>query len=477
MQSIVKSLLFFIFLIVLAARPVSAQFTSAGWVTVPADTGFPMYPIILPNIRFWEKIYSTYTEDQAVLHDRDNLDVIYGAVSLASKDTPGAGKINEKLIDFNRLNYKNMLNKFAAGGSPANKEEQRVYLLFTRRTPDVFQQAADNIRIQTGLKRHFRAGVVRSGAYMPMIKMILRNHGLPEELAYLPHVESSFNPKAYSKAGAAGMWQFTRSTGRDFMTINDLVDERYDPHIATEAAARFLKENHRQLNSWPLALTAYNHGRAGMVRAKQQWGSYPAVFAMHSSETFGFASKNFYAEFVAAYRAAKRLESDHSLIRDRPWASASFRLRGYAAIKDLLGYFGVSAEEFRRLNPALRQPVLEGKKHIPTGVELHLPATRFIRDRIRTLPNNLLHSSQLADSRPEAPKSQSRKPQTYTVKKGDTALGIARRFGLSLDALRRANQLGKKADVRIGQRLSIPGSGSSSGRKKGLIKSKAKRRP
>lgn len=473
MQSAVKSALFLL-LLVLAARPVSAQFTSAGWATVPADTGFPMYPIILPNIRFWEKIYGEYTEDQAVLHDRDNLDLIYGAVSLISKNTPGAGKINEKLIDFSRQSYKNMLVKFATGGRPENKEEQRVYLLFARRTPDVFREASENIRLQTGLKRHFRDGVVRSGAYMPMIKRALRQHGLPEELAYLPHVESSFNPKAHSKAGAAGLWQFTRSTGRDFMTINDLVDERYDPHIATEAAARFLKGNHHHLGSWPLALTAYNHGRAGMLRAKEQWGSYPAIFARHSSRTFGFASKNFYSEFVAAYRTAKRLEADHSVIRDRPWASATLRLRGYAAVKDLLGYFGISADEFRRLNPSLRQPVLEGKKYIPKGVELHLPATRFTRDHIRTLPDSLLHSSQLADSRPEAPKSQSRKTQTYTVKKGDTALGIARRFGITLNTLRQLNQLNKKADVQIGQRLTVPGSGSSSRR---MIKSKAKRRP
>jgi membrane-bound lytic murein transglycosylase D len=473
MPSAVKPIFFAFFLLVLAVWPVSAQFTSAGWVTVPADTGFPMYPIIMPNIRFWEKIYGAYREDQGVLHDRDNLDVIYGVINFVSKDTPGAAKINEKLIDFSRRSYKNMLIKFAAGGKPENKEEQRIHLLFARRTPEVFRKASENIRLQTGLQRHFRDGVIRSGAYMPMIKRVLRQHGLPEELAYLPHVESSFNPKAYSKAGAAGLWQFTRSTGRDFMTINELVDERYDPHVATEAAARFLKGNHRHLGSWPLALTAYNHGRAGMLRAKEQWGSYPAIFARHSSATFGFASRNFYAEFVAAYRTAKRLEADHSVIRDRPWASATLLLKGHASVKDMLRYFGISAEEFRRLNPALRKPVLEGQKYIPKGVELHLPATRFIRDRIRTMPDNLLHSSQLADSRPE---TRSAGSQTYTVRRGDTALGIARRFGITLDTLRRLNRLNKNADVRIGQRLTVPGSkGSSSSRR--MIKSKAKRKP
>ena len=182
-------------------------------------------------------------------------------------------------------------------------------------------------------------------------------------------------------------------------------------------------------------------------------------------------------EMVAAYRAAKRLESDHSVIRDRPWASASVQLQEYAAVKDLCQYFGVSDEEFRRLNPSLRPPVLEGKKYIPKGVALHLPATHFIRERIRTMPDSLFHSNQFVDSRPETTrKTQRAHEQTYTVRRGETALAIARRFGISLDTLRRANQLGKKAEVRIGQRLTIPGS-SSSGRKKGLIKSKAKRKP
>ncbi len=473
MPLVVKQFLFAILFLTLVSLPASAQFTSAGWVTAAADTGFPMYPIIMPNVHFWEKIYGTYSENQGVLHDRDNLEVIYGVVDLVTKNTPGAAKINEKLIDFARLTYKNILTKFAEGKLPQTNEERRIYSLFKRKSADVFQAASDNIRLQTGLKRHFRAGVVRSGAYMPTIKRILRQHGLPSELAYLPHVESSFNPKAHSKAGAAGLWQFTRSTGQDFMTINDLVDERYDPHIATEAAAGFLKENHRQLGSWSLALTAYNHGRTGMLRAKAKWGSYPAIFALHGGGSFGFASRNFYSEFVAAFRVAKRLETDHSLIRDRPWASATVRLHGYAAVKELCQYFGVSAEEFSRLNPSLRQPVLEGKRYIPKGVELHLPATHFIRERIRTMPRNLLYSYQLSNIK-EKIQVQAKKSQAYTVKKGDTALSIALRFGVSLGALQRANRLNKKADVQIGQRLTILGSTSP---RNGIIKGKAKRKP
>lgn len=458
MPSAVRAIVLFF---LLAAAPAVGQSKGSSPfpvapVTIPAiafsipaaiDSRFPHYPIIAANIRFWEKIYGTCSENQGLLHDRDDLDRIYAVIDLLPRVMPGAGKINEKFVELARLHCQGVLKKFAEGGMPQTAEEQRIYALFTTKTPAVFQAAMDNMRVQTGLKERFRAGVVRSGASMPVIKEIMRQHGLPLELAYLPHVESSFNPQAHSKAAAAGLWQFTTSTGRDFMTINDLVDERFDLHIATNAAALFLKENYRQLGCWPLALTAYNHGRAGMVRAQQQWGAYPAVFASYDGRLFGFASKNFYSEFLAALKVARQLESDPSLIKDQPAASIALPLRGYVPAKELREYFALSEQEFSQLNPALRQPVLAGKKYIPKGYVLRLPATPFIQERIRALPDSLFHAEQISE--PVAQK-------TYAVKKGDTAAAIARRFGVSVKTLRRANRLGSAAALAPGQSLIIP---------------------
>ena len=89
---------------------------------------------------------------------------------------------------------------------------------------------------------------------------MLKRHGVPEEIAALPHVESSFNPEAYSKVGAAGLWQFMPSTAKRFMRVDGIVDERLDPYSATEAAANLMLYNYRLLGSWPLTVTAYNHG-------------------------------------------------------------------------------------------------------------------------------------------------------------------------------------------------------------------------
>ncbi|CAK8719882.1 Membrane-bound lytic murein transglycosylase D [Candidatus Electrothrix laxa] len=411
-----------------------------------ASSRFPIYQIIAPNVQFWEKIYGTYTSNQGVLHDKKDLSIIYAVIDFVPRRTPGAGTVNAQLEKIVRMRHQKILKKFADGRKPSTKEEKKVYALFKgKQRPAVFRKASENLRLQTGLKDTFRKGVIRSGAYMPLIKKIMRARNLPVELAYLPHVESSFNLNAHSKAAAVGLWQFTKHTGREYMTINELVDERFDVYLSSMAAARFLKENYRQLGSWPLALTAYNYGRAGMVRAQKKWGTYPRIIANHQTGIFKFASKNFYSEFVAAVRVARRLENDRSLVKDRPWINVTFRLSNYAPVAQLTNYFGVSDEEFERLNPAIRDSVLEGRKYIPKGTLVRLPATKRIRKQIKNIPSRLLYARQIRD-------------KEYRVRKGDTALSIAKKYKVPLKGLVQANGLGKKAKIRLGQKLRIPSS-------------------
>jgi len=440
MRPAVKKNIFCLFLL--------AAVLAAG-TQAAAGRQFPVYKVIEPNVLFWEKVYGSYTSRQGILHDKDNLDIIYTVVNLVDWNTPGASRINNKLVKFARQHYKKILSDLAGGIKPRTREEKRIATLFIRSRHPSYRRARDNIRLQIGQKDRFQAGVIRSGAYMPAIKRVLHSQGLPLELAYLPHVESSFHPKAHSKASAVGLWQFTRSTGRNYMVINDVVDERYDIYLSSVAAAKFLKENYQQLNSWPLALTAYNYGRAGMVRAQRQYGSYEKIFKSHNTRLFKFASKNFYSEFIAALRVARRLEKDPAIVKDRPWANATIRLRGFAAARDLRKYFGVSEQDFTRLNPALLKPVLEGKKYAPKGYLLRLPATKIIRNRLQKIPGRLFHSSQIKDG-------------VYTVKKGDTAAAIARRYKIPLKELSRANNLNSSATIRVGRKLMIPARGMSS---------------
>ncbi|WLE97044.1 MAG: transglycosylase SLT domain-containing protein [Candidatus Electrothrix communis] len=411
-----------------------------------AGARFPIYKIIAPNVQFWEKIYGTYSSGQGVLHDKNDLSIIYAVIDFVPRNIPGAGTVNAQLEKMVRMRHENILKKFADGKKPSTREEKKVYAFFKgKQMPAVFREASENMRLQIGLKDTFRKGVIRSGAYMPLIKKIMRARNLPVELAYLPHVESSFNLNAHSKAAAVGLWQFVKHTGREYMAINELVDERFDVYLSSMAAARFLKENYRQLGSWPLALTAYNYGRAGMVRAQEKWGTYPRIIANHQTRIFKFASKNFYSEFIAAVRVARRLENDRSLVKDRPWINVTFRLPNYAPATELTDYFGISDEEFERLNPAIRGSVLEGRKYIPKDTLVRLPATKRIRKQIKNIPSRLLYAQQIRD-------------KEYRIKKGDTALSIAKKYKVSLKELIQVNDLGKKAKIRLGQKLRIPSS-------------------
>lgn len=408
---------------------------------------FPVPEIISPNVAFWTQIYATYATNQGVVHDSNNLGIIYEVIPLEVYGTPGAGKINRKRIKRSTEKYRHILRSLAKNPDRADKEMRRVAALFgDTKERRVYQLAAARIRCQVGQKDRFRAGLIRSGAYLQQIRQILKSHGLPEDLGYLPHVESSFNPKAYSKFGAAGIWQFTRSTGKRFMEVGYAMDERRDPILATHAAARLLKENYQKLDSWPLAITAYNHGAAGMQRAKRAYGDYAAIFENYRSRIFKFASRNFYAEFLAARQVAANYRYYFGELNlDRPMPIHSFVLDSYIAFEDVSRHFEVEKTTLQNLNPALRTPVINGQKLIPKGYALRLPdkGSNLMAQLTDSLPKTLFHSSQ--------------KPSSfYTVQRNDTAGKIARMHGVKLKDLILANNLNHRATIYPHQTLRIP---------------------
>jgi membrane-bound lytic murein transglycosylase D len=340
-----------------------------------SQDSFPVYESMRANVAFWKKVYAEYPTTKGLIHDNRDLAIIYEVVDLASENQAGAGGINKERADRAKEKYRQILLSLAGGQAPQTSEAKRVLALFGG-SPSSSQlsQAAEAIRFQQCLKDRFLEGLVRSGAYLAEIKKIFRSYDLPEDLAYLPHVESSFNYKAYSKFGAAGIWQFTQSTGKRFMTIDYTLDERRDPIRASHAAARFLKENHKKLGSWPLALTAYNHGPSGIMRAKNQLGTYENIFNKYDGQSFGFASRNFYSEFIAAREVAKNYKKYFGNVTlAAPVSFVEVAIPGYAPIKDLSRHFRVDLATLKEFNPALRPPVFEGRKHVPRGYKLRLP--------------------------------------------------------------------------------------------------------
>jgi membrane-bound lytic murein transglycosylase D len=407
---------------------------------------FPVYVSMKANVAFWKKVYAEYPTTKGLIHDIRDLSIIYEVIDLVSEDQAGARKINKERVKRAKEKYRQTLLSLAGGQSPPTSEEKKVLALFGG-SPSSSQlsQAADAIRFQRCLKDHFLEGLVRSGAYLAEIKKIFRSYDLPEDLAYLPHVESSFNYKAYSKFGAAGIWQFTRSTGIRFMTIDYTLDERRDPLRATHAAARFLKENHRKLGSWPLALTAYNHGPNGMMRAKNLLGTYENIFKNYDGKLFGFASRNFYSEFIAAREVARNYRRYFGNVTlAEPVSFVEVVMPGYAPIKDLSRHFQVDLATLSELNPALRPPVFEGRKHVPKGYKLRLPGKNGQMTKLASLmPDDAFVDKQ-------------KRSRFYQVKKGDSAGAIARKHGVKLEDLLVANGLNARATVYVGQNLRIP---------------------
>ena len=407
---------------------------------------FPQYEIIKPNVDFWTKIYSHYPTTKVVIHDSHDLRIVYDVITVKPYDAPGAQKINRRRTKQAKAKYQALLKRLADNPQIEDKECQSVAKLFgTNADAKTYRRASQQVRSQLGQKDRFQAGLTRSGAYLDQIRTILKSNGVPEDLAYLPHVESSFNPDAYSKFGAAGIWQFTRSTGRRYMTVGYVLDERRDPLRATHAAAQLLKENYEKLGSWPLAITAYNHGAAGMARARQKHGDYPTIFKSYRSRTFKFASRNFYSEFLAARQVA----SDHTayfgpLTLATPTPSHTVTLKGYARLQDLSDHFAVSPEIIRKMNPALRSPVFNDQKYLPKGYHLRLPPDAAPSGTaLAALPDSLYKSAQ--------------KPSRfYTVQRGDTAGRIARTHGVRLSDLILANNLSTRATIYPRQTLRIP---------------------
>jgi membrane-bound lytic murein transglycosylase D len=341
-----------------------------------ASDPFPTFPCLEPNVRFWIDAYTKYPTTAGIVHDAADLNIVYGVIDLLPPDKPGARQTNQKRIQVAKEQYKKILEDLAENSDHQDPEKRRIADLFgPNANPDVFREAITNIRCQVGQKDRFERGLLRSGAYLQRIQAVFRSHGLPEDLCYLPHVESSFDVTAYSKAGAAGIWQFTRATGKKFLTVNKHVDERRDPIRASEAAAKLLKRNYERLGEWPMAVTAYNHGVAGMLRAKEEMGTYDAVFENYEGKRFGFASRNFYSEFLAARHVAKNHTQYFNNIRgNKSLETREVVTKGQTSLAALSRHYEVDLETLRALNPALGRPVLKGKRQVPKGYKLRLPA-------------------------------------------------------------------------------------------------------
>jgi membrane-bound lytic murein transglycosylase D len=216
----------------------------AGFSASAAEDPMPRPPELERDVQFWIRVYTEVDTNAGLLHDEHNLGVVYEKLRFVPNTSP---REREHIVEESRQRFAAALRRIAAAnGTGLSEDDQKILDMWgTEGTPARLLQATDEIRFQLGQADRFRAGLIRSGAWETHIAETLANLGLPSQLAVLPHVESSFNPAAYSKVGAAGLWQFMRSTGRRYMRIDGAVDDRLDPFRSTEAAAQLLAYNYR----------------------------------------------------------------------------------------------------------------------------------------------------------------------------------------------------------------------------------------
>jgi membrane-bound lytic murein transglycosylase D len=421
------------------------------WCTpVPAETSdaFAYPPELEPDVRFWIRVYTEVTTDQGLLHDDWYLGLVYEVLRFDPSDSP---RQREHIVEQAKARYAALLRRFAAGDTEnLTPHERRILHDFgDKTTPAGYREAIERIRFQLGQADRFHEGLIRAQAYEASISRVLADRGVPPEIGALPHVESSFNPAAYSRVGAAGLWQFMPGTARRYMRVDGVVDQRLDPYSATEAAANLMLYNYRLLGSWPLAVTAYNHGPGGLRRAQDELGTdnIAVIVKRYQGATFGFASRNFYVAFLAALEVDRNAEKYFGPLTHLPdTQSTVVTLPDYVAVDALARAFKADLGALRVLNPALRPPVWNKSRLVPRGYELRIPGTLPAAD-ITAAWTRLAPAERFVAQRNDG---------THRARRGETLAAIAAVSGVALNRLLAANGLSATRELTRGEVVHIP---------------------
>ena len=415
------------------------------------DQLFPIPAELEPDVNFWLSIFTEYTTREGVLHDNRRLGVVYESVAIPEN---ASRRTRQRDSNQRRDHYRNILRTLAGGKrSGLTADEQRVLDLWPDDVSnDELSAAVGRIRFQLGLSDRFQEGLRRAGRYRDYVNQEFTRLGVPIALAALPHVESSYNTDARSHVGASGIWQFTRSTGRRFMQVDHVVDERNDPFLATTAAGKLLAYNYSIAGNWPMAITAYNHGLAGVRRAMRRHGdtNYADIMRNYRGRTFGFASRNFYVAFLAAKEVDQNPDKYFpGLVPYRPVDYDTLELDAYIPAEELAAALNVSEREIARHNPGLQATVWQGSKHLPRHYTIRMPASMIdgsIADIVAGLPDDAVFDKQLPDL-------------FHTVARGDTLSEIADTYDTRVSTLVALNSLSSSHRIRAGQQIRLPAAG------------------
>lgn len=416
-------------------------------------------PVLEPAISFWRHVFGKYSRHQVVIHARDYPNKIFTVLDYRDEAARGVSEVaiankrhRETQETIDRINR--LLGEIEdADGQYAGLSDDAkaiVELFADIDDPNIYRKVRGEIRAQQGVLERTREGLERAGRYLPYMESVFAERDLPKALTRLPLVESSFDTRAYSKVGAAGVWQFIPSSARRYMRLDHMLDDRRDPWNSTVAAAAHLSDDYALLQDWPLAITAYNFGRAGVKRALEtvNGDSLSDLIQHYENPRFGFASRNFYASFVAAVDVEQERERwfDIPLRPAEPARFDEVETKHYVAWSTLQRLSGWDHDTFRAHNPAYGEMVRDDKLFVPPN------------HRIRVAPGqgDAFARAYLALNDGQLHARQRDAFITHSVRRGETLSEIARRHGTSASRLQQLNSLRSAHQVRIGQNLRIP---------------------
>jgi membrane-bound lytic murein transglycosylase D len=297
------------------------------------------------------------------------------------------------------------------------------------------------------VKKHFQLWLARSGKYMSLMKSILRENYMPEDLVFLALIESGFNPKAYSLAQASGPWQFIRGTAARYgLRVDKWVDERRDPVKSTVAAAAYLKDLYGMFGSWPLAMASYNAGEGNVARAINRTGGVQDFWKLRQTRYMPSETKDYVPKFIAARMIAQNPDNFgfKDLEYDQPFVFEEVQLDHCTDLRTVALCCGVSVEEIKDLNPEL----IKGCTPPNRTYTLRIPKGK--KEQFLAAYNALPKNERFAT--PKILTANAR----YVVRRSESLKKIAGKLGVPVAKLAAANRLKVSSKVRKGRRLLVP---------------------
>ena len=363
------------------------------------------------------------------------LEALDQAYSLILDAEVGNPKLIQQKEDLRFLIAKRILEIYASRHIVVNGNHKAIPRSMNQHVQDEIK------RFTNGERAFFVASYKRAGRYRPMILKALKEAGLPEELSWLPLIESGFKVQALSRARALGLWQFIPSTGYKFgLKRNMYIDERIDPEKATRAAVAYLKELHQIFGDWTTVLAAYNCGEGRVLRViRSQNVNYLDNF-WDLYERLPRETARYVPRFLATLHIIANPDKYgmKDLTADPPMAFNRVTITRRVHLKNVAKVLGMPESELRALNPELRYQITPEESYslrVPKGMEALLTA------RLEQIPTS----------------SKPHRPFIYhKVRSGETLSTIARRYRSNIRSIAAANNIRRAGFIVAGKTLKIP---------------------